>query len=111
MYANEQDVYSVQPNLEELKKLAPHDVVVTAASKEYDFISRYFWPANGGDEDPVTGSIHTGLAPLWAERLNKNNLTAYQASKRGGILQCTVSDNNVITLGKAVQYLEGFIDV
>ena len=72
---------------------------------------RYFWPANGGDEDPVTGSIHTGLAPLWAERLNKNELIAYQASKRGGILQCTVSDNNVVILGKAVQYLEGFIDV
>ncbi len=111
MYANEQDVYSVEPNLEELKKLAPYDVVVTAASKEYDFISRYFWPANGGDEDPVTGSIHTGLAPLWAERLNKNELIAYQASKRGGILQCTVSDNNVVILGKAIQYLEGFIDV
>jgi len=111
VYANEQDVYSVQPNLEELKKLAPYDIVVTAASTEYDFISRYFWPANGGDEDPVTGSIHTGLAPLWAERLDKNNLTAYQASKRGGILQCTVSDSDVVILGKAVQYLEGTIDV
>lgn len=111
IYTNEQDVYSVQPDFEELKKLAPYDIVVTAASTEYDFVSRYFWPANGGDEDPVTGSIHTGLAPLWAERLNKNDLTAYQASKRGGILQCTVSDSNVVILGKAVQYLEGYIDV
>lgn len=111
IYTNEQDVYSVKPNLEELKKLAPYDVVVTSASTKYDFISRYFWPANGGDEDPVTGSIHTGLAPLWAERLEKNNLTAYQASERGGILQCTVSDSNVIILGKAIQYLEGYINV
>lgn len=111
IYADEQDVYSVQPNIEELKKLAPYDVVVTSASTKYDFISRYFWPANGGDEDPVTGSIHTGLAPLWAERLEKNNLTAYQASKRGGILQCTVSESNVVILGKAVQYLEGYINV
>jgi PhzF family phenazine biosynthesis protein len=111
IYENEQDVHSVKPDLEALKKLAPYDVVVTATSAKYDFISRYFWPANGGDEDPVTGSIHTGLAPFWAERLNKNTLTAYQASKRGGILQCTVSDNNVVILGQAVQYLEGYIDV
>ncbi|QSA20905.1 PhzF family phenazine biosynthesis protein, partial [Vibrio furnissii] len=54
-----------------LKQLAPYDVVATAQSSDYDFISRYFWPANGGDEDPVTGSIHAGLAPFWGERLGK----------------------------------------
>ncbi len=111
IYANDKDVYSVQANSEELKKLAPYDVVVTAASDEYDFISRYFWPANGGDEDPVTGSIHAGLAPFWAERLGKVTLNAYQASKRGGVLQCQVSDDDVIILGQAVQYLEGYIEV
>jgi len=111
IYENEDDVYNVQPNLEELKKLAPYDVVVTAASNEYDFISRYFWPANGGEEDPVTGSIHTGLAPYWAEKLNKNELKAFQASKRGGLLLCTVTDENVILLGKAVKYLEGYIEI
>jgi len=111
IYGNEKDIYSIKPNLEELKKLAPYDVVVTAASKEYDFISRYFWPANGGDEDPVTGSIHTGLAPYWSENLQKDNLIAYQASKRGGVLQCKVSDKNVIILGKAVKYLEGYIEI
>ncbi|QTG98169.1 PhzF family phenazine biosynthesis protein, partial [Vibrio furnissii] len=56
---------------EQLKQLAPYDVVATAQSSDYDFISRYFWPANGGDEDPVTGSIHAGLAPFWGERLGK----------------------------------------
>ena len=111
IYNNEDDVHKVDPNLEELKKLAPYDVVVTAKSDKYDFISRYFWPANGGEEDPVTGSIHTGLAPYWAEKLNKNSLTAFQASKRGGLLLCTVTDKNVIILGKAIKYLEGYIEI
>ncbi|MEH6577595.1 MAG: PhzF family phenazine biosynthesis protein [Amphritea sp.] len=111
VYPREEDVQSVQPNLEELKKLAPYDVVVTSASSEYDFISRYFWPANGTGEDPVTGSIHAGLAPLWAERLGKYSLSAYQASARGGRLHCRVSDNDVVISGTAVQYLEGYIEV
>lgn len=111
IYENEEDTYKVKPNLEELKKLAPYDVVVTAKGSEYDFISRYFWPANGGKEDPVTGSIHTGLAPYWAEKLNKNDLKAFQASKRGGLLLCTVSPKNVVIRGKAVKYLEGYIEI
>ncbi|MFA9240554.1 MAG: PhzF family phenazine biosynthesis protein [Candidatus Paceibacteria bacterium] len=110
VYPNEEDVYNVQVNLDEIKKLGPLDVTVTAKSKEYDFISRYFWPANGGIEDPVTGSMHTGAAPLWAERLNKNELLAFQASKRGGILKCKVSDDQVLILGQAVLYLEGYIN-
>jgi PhzF family phenazine biosynthesis protein len=111
VYASEQDVHDVQVNLEEIKKLAPRDVVVTAPSDEYDFVSRYFWPANGGAEDPVTGSIHAGLAPLWADRLGKKRLVAYQASSRGGLLRCEVKENQVTVSGKAVQYLEGVIDV
>lgn len=84
-------------------------MTITAKSETYDFISRYFWPANGGIEDPVTGSMHTGAAPLWAERLNKNNLMAYQASQRGGHLRCIVKEDEVIILGQAVLYLEGYI--
>jgi PhzF family phenazine biosynthesis protein len=111
VYENESDVTSVVPNNELLKQLAPFDVVVTAQSTEYDFVSRYFWPANGGDEDPVTCSIHTGLAPYWAKKLNKSKLIAYQASKRGGNLLCNVEDDKVFLLGKAVQYLKGTIQV
>lgn len=113
IYEAESDVLSVQRDNEVLKQLKPLDVVVTcrAESKEFDFISRYFWPANGGDEDPVTGSIHTGLAPLWAERLGKSDLVAYQASKRGGVLHCLVSGERVIVSGNAVQYLRGTITV
>jgi len=111
VYSKEEDIYNIQTNLEELKKLAPYDVVVTSKSKEYDFISRYFWPANGGEEDPVTGSIHTGLAPYWAEKLNQNELKAFQASKRGGLLLCTVLPRHVVILGQAVKYLEGYIEI
>ena len=111
VYEKEDDVHTVIQNSELLKQLAPHDIVVTSTSTQYDFISRYFWPANGGDEDPVTGSIHTGLAPYWAEQLNKTELIAYQASKRGGKLICRVENNNVYISGQAVQYLEGEITV
>ena len=116
IYNSESDVLNVERDNEQLKQLAPLDVVVTcqaksAEYKDYDFMSRYFWPANGGDEDPVTGSAHTGLAPLWAERLGKNELVAYQASNRGGVLDCVVAKDRVLVSGNAVQYLTGFITV
>lgn len=104
-------MYDVQVDLNEIKKLKPLDVTVTAKSNKYDFISRYFWSANGGIEDPVTGSMHAGAAPLWSERLDKNELIAYQVSKRGGILICKVEDSCVTIFGKAVKYLEGFITI
>lgn len=113
VYNSESDVLSVVRDNETLKQLAPLDVVVTCQSEsdEYDFISRYFWPANGGDEDPVTGSSHTGLAPLWAERLGKDELVAYQASSRGGVLNCLVSGDRVLISGNAIHYSTGFITV
>ncbi len=117
IYESEEDVHTVTQEAEALKKLSPYDVVVTApvavtaASETYDFVSRYFWPASGGEEDPVTGSIHAGLAPFWAERLGKQKMVAYQASSRGGILYCSVEGENVTISGKAVPYLEGIIKV
>ena len=116
IYNAEVDVLTVKRDNEVLKQLAPLDVAVTCQAnsdkyEQYDFISRYFWPANGGDEDPVTGSIHTGLAPLWAEHLGKSQLLAYQASSRGGVLECEVADDRVLISGNAVQYMTGFITV
>ena len=72
------------------------------AGREQDFASRYFWPANGGAEDPVTGSIHAGLAPYWAERLGRNELVALQASARTGILHCRVEADRVMVAGQVV---------
>lgn len=113
VYDSPSDVKNVQCDNAILATLAPHDVAVTSLSdnSQYDFISRYFWPANGGDEDPVTGSIHTGLAPYWAKRLGKTTLTGYQASARGGIIHCEINHQRVIISGHAVGYLKGTITV
>ncbi|MDY0249994.1 MAG: PhzF family phenazine biosynthesis protein [Pseudomonas sp.] len=107
--ASEENVRAMNYQSTQLKLLAPFDVVVTSRGAQYDFISRYFWPANGGDEDPVTGSIHAGLAPYWAEQLSKTDLTAYQASKRGGVLFCNVVNDRVLISGFALLYLQGTI--
>lgn len=111
IYADESDVRTVVTDSEKLKQLAPFDVVVSATGKQYDFVSRYFWPANGGDEDAVTGSIHAGLAPFWAQRLDKQQLSAYQASLRGGKLSCAVAGERVKISGQAALYLTGTIDI
>ncbi|WNC70600.1 PhzF family phenazine biosynthesis protein [Thalassotalea psychrophila] len=111
VYDNEEDVICVVQNAVKIKQLAPYDVVVTSPANDYDFVSRYFWPANGGDEDPVTGSIHAGLAPYWSSRLRVTSLMALQASSRGGLIKCDVLPDRVLVSGKAVQYLNGFIEV
>ncbi|MEW6982025.1 PhzF family phenazine biosynthesis protein [Colwelliaceae bacterium 6471] len=107
--SSEEDVKNVTYNSEQLKLLAPYDVVVTAKSSDYDFISRYFWPTNGSDEDPVTGSIHAGLVPYWSQELSKSILVAYQASSRGGELYCRLENDRVLVSGYAVLYLRGTI--
>lgn len=117
-YETPQDVIDEQPNLEKLKQLgqlntaitassAYIDVALTANATEYDCVSRYFAPANGIDEDPVTGSIHTAIAPLWAEKLAKNQILAYQASARGGTLYCEILENERIEIsGYAKLYMQ-----
>lgn len=111
VYEHEQQIKNIIPNLQALKALAPYDVVVTAPGETHDFVSRYFWPANGGDEDPVTGSIHSGLAPYWAERLKKSELIAMQISARTGHLNCRVESQRIFVSGMCVQYLEGMINI
>lgn len=111
VFEDEHQVRTLSPNLAKLAELGPLDVAATAPGIDHDFVSRYFWPANGGDEDPVTGSIHAGLAPYWAGRLNKSSLTALQASRRSGIVHCRVQADRVYVSGSCVQYLEGTIYV
>ncbi|RXR00331.1 PhzF family phenazine biosynthesis protein [Pseudoxanthomonas composti] len=111
VYAQEREVREVMPDLERLKTLGPLDVAVTAPGDRHDFVSRYFWPANGGTEDPVTGSIHTALAPYWAERLGRSDLRALQASWRSGELRCRVAGERVHIAGDTVQYLDGHIEI
>lgn len=111
VYESEQDVRALIAASEHLKTLGPLDVVVTAPGQRHDFVSRYFWPANDGDEEPVTGSIHAALAPLWAERFGKRELVALQASHRSGLLHCCVEAEHVLISGQALLYLEGAIEV
>jgi len=87
--------------------------IITAASSNngYDFVSRFFAPNAGINEDPVTGSSHSTLIPFWAEKLNKNKLTAKQLSKRGGTLYCENKGNRVKISGKAKLFLEGEIKI
>jgi predicted PhzF superfamily epimerase YddE/YHI9 len=83
-------------------------VIVTArASGDYDFVSRFFAPGSGIDEDPVTGSAHCALAPYWAARLGKTQMTGYQASPRGGIVRVRVDRDRVRLGGQAVTVLCG----
>lgn len=84
-------------------------VIVTAPGKQVDFVSRFFAPAKGVPEDPVTGSAHCTLTPYWSERLGKNKLRANQVSPRGGELWCEHRGDRVTISGKAVQFFEGTI--
>ena len=116
IYDDASKVQQLAPDMAMLKTLWPYDVVATAPGagvldNQYDFVSRYFWPANGGDEDPVTGSIHAGLTPYWAQQLNKTELLAYQASSRGGVLRCALQGDRVQVSGQARLYLQGQISV
>jgi PhzF family phenazine biosynthesis protein len=106
---SEQIVLGVKPDFTSLKKITARGIIVTSrsSSPQYDFISRFFAPGSGIDEDPVTGSAHCCLGPFWMERLNKNNLTAYQASPRGGVVHVRMEGDRVKLAGKAVTALRG----
>ncbi|KIV07468.1 PhzF family phenazine biosynthesis protein, partial [Vibrio parahaemolyticus] len=106
---DEQPVCDVQYRSDQLKQLAAYDIVVTSKGSQCDFVSRYLWPANGGDEDPVTGSIHAGLAPYWALELGIASLGAYQASARGGVLCCEGKEDCVNVSGDGELYMKGKI--
>lgn len=100
------------PDLIAIKNWPFRGVIVTSKGEgEVDFVSRFFGPAVGVDEDPVTGSAHTSLAVYWAERLKKTKLSAYQASKRGGSLICELDGDRVKLTGNARLYLKGEIYV
>lgn len=104
-------VRNLTPDFPLLSSISSRGFMVTCRSdaSEFDFISRFFAPAFGINEDPVTGSAHCCLGPFWAEKLNKTELTAYQASPRGGILRVRVSPERVYLLGKAVTVMRGVL--
>lgn len=107
---DEEAVRSATPNMEAIRSLKEyHAVIITARGQDVDFVSRFFAPDLGVNEDPVTGSAHTSLTPYWATRLQKQKLTARQLSKRGGMLWCELQGDRVLISGKACLYLRGEI--
>lgn len=109
--ASTMEVYEMKPNYLEMIKTPLHGIAVTARSdgKKYDFVSRYFAPWVGINEDPVTGSVHACLGPYWGKRLGKDKMIAYQASERGGVIKVELSGERVLLSGQAVMVFEGFL--
>lgn len=105
----EEALRSLRPDFTKLREIRTRGVIVTSTSSDpqFDFVSRFFAPAVGVDEDPVTGSAHCCLAPFWAERLGKQTMTAFQASSRGGTLQVRVDEDRVFLGGRAITMLRG----
>jgi PhzF family phenazine biosynthesis protein len=103
---------ALAPDMATIARLDRPGVIVTAPGEgDYDFVSRYFAPAKGIAEDPVTGAAHCMLAPYWAKRLSKSVLRAYQASPRGGEIICRVKGDRVELEGRCVFYLEGEVEI
>lgn len=107
---DEQAVRACAPDMPALRKIDLM-VIVTARGAEHDVVSRVFVPAWGVDEDPVTGSAHAALAPFWAERLGRTSFTAFQASKRGGRIDCRLSGDRAILGGRCVTVIEGSFSI
>ncbi len=105
-------VRELAPDIAAIARMDRSGVVVTAPGDEtYDFVSRYFAPAKGIPEDPVTGGAHCALAPYWAKRLGKTAFRAYQASRRGGEITCRLARDRVELEGSCVFYLEGEVEI
>ena len=109
VYATEEQVLKLRPKMDQLMRFDCLGVIVTAPGQASDFVSRFFAPAVGVPEDPVTGSAHTMLVPYWSRRLGKQNLYARQVSERGGELWCENHGDRITLMGQAVLFMEGTI--
>jgi predicted PhzF superfamily epimerase YddE/YHI9 len=109
VFDSEAAVRALAPDHAKLSALDLRGVIVTAPGTDVDFVSRFFAPALGVPEDPVTGSAHCELTPYWAGRLGKNKLAARQVSKRGGELECEMRGDRVLLTGSAVTFMQGEI--
>lgn len=106
VFESESDVRDIKPDMSKIIPLSNHGVGITAhGGGEFDCVSRFFVPAEGIDEDPVTGSAHAAIGPYWAARLGKTDLKAYQASQRGGILWLGIGEDRLTISGHAMTYM------
>jgi len=106
---SEDVVRGLKPDLTALERVDARGIIVTsrATTPGFDFVSRFFAPQSGVPEDPVTGSAHCALAPFWSERLDRTEMTAYQASPRGGVIRVRLAGDRVVLAGQAVTVLRG----
>ncbi|UBM59823.1 PhzF family phenazine biosynthesis protein [Marinilongibacter aquaticus] len=111
VFGNEPEIRNLEVDFNKLKKVPCRGLICTAEGMEVDFVSRFFAPAFGIDEDPVTGSAHTKLIPYWSEKLGKTEMEALQLSERKGHLFCQYRGDRVKIAGQAVTYLQGQIQV
>ena len=109
VYSSESEIKALKPDFNALSKIDALGIIVTAPGDNSDFVSRFFAPAAGINEDPVTGSAHCNLIPYWAEKLEKDELYAFQVSERLGELWCELRGDRVLMSGKAVTFLKGEI--
>jgi PhzF family phenazine biosynthesis protein len=109
VFGSEEEVRDARPDFEAVSKLDARGLIITAPGNSVDFVSRFFGPQSGIDEDPVTGSAHTTLTPYWSAKLGKDKLSARQISARGGSLECQNLPPRVIIGGEAQLYLTGEI--
>ncbi len=111
VYENEEEILNLQPDFKKVIDLTGQGLIVTAPGLHHDFVSRYFCPKYGINEDPVTGSAHTTLIPYWSDKLQSKKLLAKQVSTRGGELFCENKDERVLIGGNAVLYMKGNINI
>nr|WP_319398610.1 PhzF family phenazine biosynthesis protein [uncultured Carboxylicivirga sp.] len=111
VYSLQKQVEEAMPDLQKLAKVNARGVIVTSKGDSVDFVSRFFAPQIGVDEDPVTGSAHTSLTPYWSKALEKKELNALQLSQRGGVIKCIYQGDRVLIGGQACLYLEGSIQI
>ncbi len=111
IFDSEDDVAALRPDFARIAALDAWAIIATAPGREVDFVSRFFAPKAGIDEDPVTGSAHCSLIPYWAAQLGKSRMRARQISQRGGELTCENRDKRVTIAGRAVMYLQGEISI
>lgn len=111
VFNTEDEILNAKPKLDLLKNIDLRGVIITAPSGDYDFVSRFFAPKYGINEDPVTGSAHTKLVPYWANQLKQTKFNAKQISKRGGELICELKGERVTIAGYATKFLQGSIEI
>jgi PhzF family phenazine biosynthesis protein len=111
VFDNQKQIDSLVPYFDKIAAINVRGLIVTAIGDNTDFVSRFFAPQVGINEDPVTGSAHTTLTPFWANQLNKSDLTAVQLSERKGFLKCSHSGDRIHISGQAKLYMKGEINV